>query len=112
MSGSDNTPGTPGRQQNRIGHLFAPCRCRLIRRRLRKLAVECNALEKIAGCFEFVVPSHDAYELGKREVRMFVDLACDPTTVGADLRIYATQQLRALSRELACAADRLEGGAA
>lgn len=96
---------------NRLSrHFRPPCRCRLIRRKLRRLAAEANTVETIAGCVEFLVPSTESYSNGKREIGMFVDLKADKARVGDDLRSYAVQQLRAMSRELAGAADRLEGG--
>jgi hypothetical protein len=96
---------------NRITNAFEKpkCRCRLIRRRLRKLAAECNAIETIASCVEFIVPGAESYARGKREVGMFVNLKADKAKCGDDLKLFAAQQLRAMSRELAGAAERLEG---
>jgi hypothetical protein len=99
--------------KNRLSrHFRPPCRCRLIRRRLRKLAAECNTIETIASCVEFVVPSAEGYANGKREVRLWVNCKSDTARVGDDLRLFAIQQLRGMSQELAGAADRLEGGVA
>lgn len=100
---------------NRLSHLFSrpPCKCQRIRARLRRLSSECNAIETIASCVEFLIPGAESYAAGKREIGMFVDLKADTCKVGDDLRTFAAQQLRAMSRELAGAADRLdsEGGA-
>lgn len=99
---------------NRLSHLFSrpPCRCRLVRRRIRKLAAEANAVERLIGSVaEFLLPSVASYLAGdRREARLFLSVDFPPAERGSDLRQYAGRELRRVGLELLAAADRVEGG--
>lgn len=101
---------------NRLSHLFSrpPCRCVRIRKRLRRLAAECNQVEQLIGnVAEFIVPSVASYLSGDRRTpRLFLSADFEPAKRGADLGQYAAGELRRVGLELLAAANRLEGGAA
>ena len=93
--------------------LRAGCPCCRARARLARLTETCERIEDLAdGAIEFCVPSADRLVDGEREVKLFLCADLDPATVDDDLAGHTVTQLRALSRELAAAADAVEGGAA
>lgn len=90
---------------------FIGDRTKIARLHSKRLLKEAQAVEAIIGSVaEFVVPSVKSLLDGKRSVLLFLKLEPDLADVRDDLRVYAEQQLRAMSRELSAAADRLSGG--
>ena len=99
---------------NRISHRFEkPCRCQRIKRKVRRIAAEANAVEKLMGSVaEFMVPSVASFLSGdRRTARLFVAQDFEPAEAGDDLRTYAGRELRRLGLAMLAAADRLQGGA-
>jgi hypothetical protein len=114
---------------NRVTLHFRPrrvpeCPCCVARREHERLKVICLSIEADANdVIDFHVPSverlagtadRDDFEDGDGSpmIRCFVGLSIDPAPLTADLRAHTVAELRAMSRELADAADSVEGGAA
>lgn len=102
-----------GLRMNRLSHLFGKpsCKCCRVRRKLRRMAAEVNAVEKLIGSVaEFLIPSVGSYLNGeRRQVRLFITLDCEPAKPGTDLAQYAAAELRRVAGELLCAAERAGG---